>query len=227
MGFPICEKCGKPVEKLSRKEAYGSGSEITERCHEPQPDEMKDSFIYLCDDCRDTKHEFTMGRAAFVYDNVMRKCMSALKYGGRREYGETLGLLLYERFAELLRSWKPDGIVAVPVHPDRLKKRGYDQAYVIAEAVSKRSGIPVMKDVVIRTKNTRAMKVLGAGERRKNMEEAFAPGKSEVYIKKVLIIDDIYTTGSTMDAVSRVLKARGCKDIRFLTVCIGHGFMLQ
>lgn len=196
---PVCAKCGKPVE-------------------EGDP---------LCDDCKRIPHEFDRGRAAFIYDNTMRQCMSALKYHGRREYGRTLGLMLYERFASTIQKLKPDGIIPVPVHPDRLKKRGYNQAELIAEEVAKESGFPLIKGAVIRNKNTQAMKGLSAEERRKNIREAFDRGPEGILLKRALVIDDIYTTGSTMDAVSHVLKRGGCLKVYFLAVCIGHGFMLQ
>lgn len=194
-----CRICGKPVEE---------GEE-------------------LCEDCKIHSHLFRSGMGLFLYDETMKNTMAALKYKGRREYGTALGGLLYEYSKDRLRLWKPEVIVPVPVHPDRERIRGYNQAEVIARSLSGYAGIPVSSKAVVRCAGTAAMKGLSAEQRKDNLKSAFAAGVEPVREKSVLLIDDIMTTGATLDAVSAVLLKEGADDIRFLTVCIGKGFMLQ
>ena len=194
-----CLKCGKPVER---------GQD-------------------LCRDCQKTEHLFDEGIGIFLYDDVMRRTMAAFKYKGRQEYGKKLGTLMYLASRDKLELWKPDAIVPVPLHADRLKRRGYNQAEEVALAVSALSGIPIRNRAVVRMGSTRAMKGLGASERQGNLARAFADGPEPVKGESILLIDDIYTTGSTMDAVTEILKGQGASYVCFLAVCIGRGFMVE
>jgi len=194
-----CAKCGKPVE---------------------EEDE-------LCEDCRKTEHLFDEGMGIFLYDETMKKTMAAFKFKGRAEYGDSLGFLMADNSRDKLALWKPDLLVPVPIHKEKLRTRGYNQAEKLACSVSRTTGIPVKRNAVVRTGRTRAMKNLGAEERQENLEEAFRQGTDSVRGRRILIIDDIYTTGSTVDAVSKVLRSGGALLIAFLTVCIGKGFMIE
>lgn len=194
-----CAKCGKPVEE-----------------HEE-----------FCDDCRKTVHDFDEGIGIFMYDETMRRTMAAFKFKGRQEYGKALGTLTYLASRDKLERWKPDVIVPIPLHRGRLRKRGFNQAEEIASEISVRSGIPLETGAVMRSSSTLAMKGLGAAERQENLEKAFAAGPHPVSGGRILLVDDIYTTGSTMDAASRVLREEGASFISFLAVCIGKGFMVE
>ena len=194
-----CRKCGKPVE----------------------------DFEVLCSDCEKTHHLYDQGIGIFIYDSVMREAVSCLKYKGRKEYGETMGIYAARSARSELAVWKPEVIVPIPIHPERKRERGYNQAEVIARAVSEESGIRLVPDGLRRRDSTAAMKNLSAKERYANLARVLeaGPGLSDVH--SALIVDDIYTTGATVDAGAGALRAAGISRIYFLSVCIGGGFMVS
>ena len=104
-----------------------------------------------------------------------------------------------------------------------MKKRGYNQAYLIAAGLSDRLAIPVCNDLVIRTAATGAQKELGALQRQNNLKKAFKVSGNGVKLNSVLIVDDIYTTGATIDALASCLREAGVGKVYFATLCIGRG----
>lgn len=198
---PVCAKCGKPVEEGET----------------------------LCGDCQARPRVFDAGCAAFLYDDQMRETIRLFKYKGRKEYGEVLGRLLAHYAAEELAAWRPELIAAVPVHRGKLRQRGYNQAEVLARSVSDSCGIPFRKELLLRPGSTEAMKNLGAEDRRRNLEGVFSARPEELALdgkrraERVLVVDDIFTTGATMDACAAVLKEAGVRKMYFLAVCIGAG----
>lgn len=196
---PKCRKCGKPVPEGET----------------------------LCHDCTVIAHDFTEGMGIFLYDEVMRRSMYKFKYLGRREYGRFYGAAAWIYGKEKLRSWKPQAIVPIPVHVSRKRKRGYNQAEVIALVLGHYMNIPVAGDALIRCTKTVAQKELSMEERRRNLEHAFAVTGISFPWKRILLVDDIYTTGSTMDSAAKVLKSYGIEEIYCLSICIGKGFVIQ
>ncbi len=192
IGQPRCYKCGKPVEKGE-----------------------------YCRDCRKRKHMFEQGRGIFVYDSSMRRSVTRYKYYGCREYGDFYAKAMY-RYAKMeLREWKPDLIVPVPVHRSKERMRGFNQAAYLAERISRYTGIPADMGLVQKNIKTKSQKKLNALQRRKNLERAFCV-TGDVRGKDILVIDDVYTTGSTIDAMASCLKKKGAENVYFLTVCIGR-----
>ena len=124
-------------------------------------------------------------------------------------------------------TWNPEIIVPIPIHPARLRERGYNQAEVIARAVSEESGIRMAPDALQRKDTTSAMKNLSVRERYSNLSKVLVAGPGLSGIRSALIVDDIYTTGATVDAGARVLRDAGISRIYFLSVCIGGGFMVS
>ena len=127
-----------------------------------------------------------------------------------------------EKYGTLLKSFAPEGIVFVPVTASRLRQRGYNQAELLAEAVGEGLSVPVL-DLLEKTKNTRAQKDLSAAERRKNLAgsiriKAGAGPSGAPFPRRVLLIDDVLTTGSTLAVCAGVLKEAGTEHIFILTV---------
>lgn len=179
-----------------------------------------------CHDCMELSHEYTQGTGVFLYDDIMRKSISYFKYMGRREYGRFYAAAAWKYKKDILKQWNLQVIIPVPVHISRKIKRGYNQAEIIARVLGEIMGLPVAVDAVLRKEKTTAQKELSPEERRKNLKHAFIKGRDPFLWKRVLLVDDIYTTGSTADAVSRVLKERGAREIYVLSVCIGKGFVI-
>ena len=163
------------------------------------------------------------GRAVFVYQGAVIGSMHRLKYGNRRDFAATFAKEAYEMHGDWIRRIAPQALIPVPLHPKRRRERGYNQAELLAETLSDLTGIPVEKKMLLRKVNKRPQKQLSAGERKNNLKNAFQMSKKRVQLVKVLLIDDIYTTGSTVDAAAQTLMAAGIKKVYGLWIWIGGG----
>lgn len=146
----------------------------------------------------------------------------AMKYQNRRIYGQTFGKEMAEHFLSYLWERKITLIVPVPLHSRRKRKRGFNQAEIVAKVLSENTGIAMDAGAVKRIKATSPQKELGDKGRKRNIRGAFAVQKN-VKGENIVLIDDIYTTGSTLDEAARVLKKAGAENVYFLTVSIGQG----
>ncbi len=158
-------------------------------------------------------------RAALQYDEVSGRLASRLKYGDRLEAVPLFAKWMVHAGAELLRD--ADLIVPVPLHRARLFQRRFNQSAELARAVAKLSSVPCAPDLLIRTRSTRAQVGLSASARRRNVSGAFAltPGKGEkVEGMRLLLIDDVLTTGATVDACAKRLGAEGALSVDVLTL---------
>ena len=189
---PFCLKCGKPL--LTEEE--------------------------LCGDCKSREHRFIQGRSLYAYGD-MAGCIYRFKYRGRQEYAAFLGRAMAEAFADYVRGLSPDALVPVPLHEKRLAVRGYNQAALLAEEIGKALHIPVYDKLVVRGKNTVPQKTLNRAERQNNLKKAFKIVANDVKLKTIILIDDIYTTGSTLDALAETLTEAGAEKIYFLTLSAG------
>lgn len=191
---PLCCRCGK---KVKEEEEY-------------------------CYDCTHKSHWFKEGAAVFPYDYI-RASLYRFKYSGRQEYARFYAGQMGISLGEKVRRWKPQALVPVPLHKKKKRKRGYNQAEVLAVELSKIWNIPVLGDLVIRVKNTRPMKEIDGTKRQNNLKKAFKIGRNDVKLNTIIVVDDIYTTGSTVDAVAKVCREAGIPNIYVLSVSIGHG----
>ncbi len=181
---------------------------------------MEDERQEYCKGCRISVHEFEKGRGLFTYQSAA-KSMYRFKYAGRKEYARFYGRQMALRFGKMIKSWQPDMLVPVPVHYTRKRERGYNQAEALAVVIRKESGIPVEKHLLKRVKKTLPQKYLSDEERQNNLKRAFKIGGNDVKLKTIIIIDDIYTTGSTIDACAAVLKEAGAAKVYFISAAIG------
>lgn len=193
---PSCMKCGKPVAG--------------------QEDEY-------CEDCRKYPHEFDRGRAAFTYTGAIRRSVYRMKHDNRRDYMPFFAEEMVQAMAAELPRWKPEVILPVPMHPRKKRRRGYNQSELLAEHISRLTGIPVRKDILRCVKQTADQKSLNRKERMKNLEGSMAVDREVFTFKRVLLVDDVYTTGSTMDEAAKVLKGAGAERVFFIVLCSGKG----
>ena len=163
------------------------------------------------------------GRSLWLHKKPVSDAIYSFKYKNKRYYGNVFGKELADKYGNLLKIWGIDEIIPVPIHKKRLKERGYNQAEIIADEIGKMTGIPVLKDKIIRTKNTVPQKALSDVQRVKNMKDAFKVSEDYTPGKNVLIIDDIYTTGTTIRHIAQIIKAKGGEKVFFLTISIGQG----
>lgn len=197
MGPSACCRCGKPVEP---EEEY-------------------------CSDCRQKKHMYYRGAAVFRYRSVSG-ALYRFKYEGRREYGDYFGREMARALEDFLpqmgAAHRPELFVPVPCSEERKRKRGYNQAAVLADQLARRTKIPVCERALARSKDTAAMRNMSASERQNNLKKAFHAYGNSVRLKSIMLIDDIYTTGATIDACAGALLEAGAKEVSFLTLAIGE-----
>ena len=151
----------------------------------------------------------------------MRKSIYQFKYNRRKEYSLFYAEDIVNKYSEKIKKWNVDVIIPIPIHKSKLKKRGYNQAFLIAKVVSNLTKIPVDDKILLRVKNTRKQKNLGASDRDSNLKNAFKISANRVQYLSAMLIDDIYTTGATMCSASRCLKSVGIKRVYCISVSAG------
>ena len=182
----------------------------------------------VCFNCREHPHSFDRGFTCTEYGTHERAVVFALKYDGRPDISVPLGEILADRmlaeFGEDELHGMFDMILPVPVHPAKKSRRGYNQAALIAEEFSRRTGFTADDDILMRTRETHIMRSLGPEQRRENIRGAFSirPRRlPEIKGKQILLIDDIYTTGATVDELASVLKEAGATGVDYLSFASG------
>ena len=194
---PRCMRCGKPV-------SYGE----QEFCH----------------DCMHMEHWYDRGYGLWLHKEPVSTSIYQFKYHNQRRYGVCYVEELLRCYGRSIETWAPDLMIPIPLHKKRRRKRGYNQAAVICRELGGRLGIPVDEKSLVRMLYTEPQKKLSHQERRKNLRHAFAVKTCFRPVRKVLLIDDIYTTGNTIDAAASVLKKKGVEKVYFLTISIGQGY---
>lgn len=177
----------------------------------------------FCEDCRRREHFFDEGFGVFPYHGWPQDTMIRFKFQKRQEYAGFFAESMILAGQERIKRWKPEVIVPVPMHRRKKKRRGYDQAELLANLIGTYYKIPVRTDLVIRIQNTKPQKELDPKTRRKNLRQAFLVTEEIKKYQRILLIDDIYTTGSTVDAIAERMKQQGAKKIYVLTACTGIG----
>ena len=205
----FCRTCTKKVKLVGRTYCL--------KCGTPMKREVE-----LCDNCKNTAHAFSQSKAIFRYTGDMKNAMYRFKYANKRCYGAVFARHAVKNYGSWIKLKNLDAIVPVPMYDKKKRKRGYNQAEVFARELSKVTGVPVESEIVRREIDTIAMKQLNRLKRKKNLLNAFILAKNVVQFRKVLIVDDIYTTGTTMDEVARTLKNGGVEEVYGLCVCIGE-----
>lgn len=217
---PLCHKVLKDQSRLVCPECEATVKPISgPRCFKCGRPVGKDEEY--CRECMAHPHSFTQGRGIFLYNDKMKASLIRYKYYGCREYGDFYAKAMYVFARQDLIRWRVQLIVPVPLHRKKQRMRGFNQAAYLAERISGYTGIPAELNLVIKTKNTKSQKKLNAGERRRNLKEAFHV-QGQVEGRRILVIDDVYTTGSTVDAMAECLIEAGAAEVFFLTICIGR-----
>ena len=219
---PVCDVPVKPWNALVCRECETALSYIKPprcmKCGKHVGDDGKE----YCADCTAHVHLYDSGRALFSYQSVSSS-IARFKYHGRREYASFYAACMADVLGNFIRDCMADALIPVPLHRSRKRVRGYNQAEVLARELSALTGIPVCSDLIGRVKKTIPMKELPASGRQNNLKRAFKILRNDVKLSTVIIIDDIYTTGSTIDAMSSELKKAGVERIYFMSLAIGRG----
>lgn len=206
----LCDKCAVKIRPIR--------GDTCRKCGKV----LNDTDRLYCYDCSRKIHFYDRGFAVFEYGDI-KKSLYRFKYSGRAEYAAFYAYAADRYVGKELRALGLDAVIPIPIHRARMIKRGYNQAYEFAKELSDRIGVPVRDDIIFRRINTVPLKKLSEEERKNNLKNAFIIASNDVKLKKILLVDDIYTTGSTIDAVSKLLKSAGVREVYFLTAAIGAG----
>ena len=218
---PICQviltKRSEQICSVCRKKTVPLREPVCKKCGKPVMDAQQE----LCPDCYGKIHFFTKGRAVFLYEKEIKQSVYRFKFQNKREYGEFYSSEMARLFGKEILAWKPDALIPIPMYRRKQRRRGYNQAEVLARGLGEKLSIPVNTTYLKRIKKTIPQSELVKKEREINLKNAFKTSKNEVKLKKVLLIDDIYTTGVTMDEAAKALLCDGVKEVRFLVLCTG------
>ena len=208
--FPV----GRPPRPWVRLERP-----FCERCAEPFPRSLSDSFV--CANCEKRKWALSRLRAAYRAVGSVREAVLRFKYGREYFLRPWLGRWLRDGFCQHYAAESWDALIPVPLHPMRRRKRGFNQSLEITRWLGERTGLPV-KEGLVRQKVTPPQARLRRSERLRNLRGALAlaPGFDPQGLR-LLICDDIFTTGATADACARVLRQAGAAEVAALTVARG------
>ena len=182
----------------------------------------------LCEDCAGGTERFVSAplienvagyTAGLNYNDVSGGMVKQLKYGGKTYLAPVLAGLV-----RVPKSWEIDAVTPVPLHPNRLRERGFNQSELIARELCKRYGFELAPHLLERTSDTASQAGLSGAARRRNLKGAFRASE-ECRGLTVLLVDDVRTTGSTLSACASALLGAGCKRVYAATVCYApeHG----
>ena len=208
LGGPVCAACLEALPRL--------GAVFCPRCGLPYELGVVPG---LCGPCRSIPRAFRRARAGFVYEAGVRRCLHALKFGGRTRLGGLLGEVAARRWVDAGELSSYAAVVPVPLSRRRLRERGFNQAEQIARAVARVVEAPLYRRVLFKVKERPPQAGLSAGKRLTNVASAYrARVPSSLEGRDVLLVDDVLTTGATAEAASSVLLASGVGAVDVLTL---------
>jgi ComF family protein len=217
---PACAACGELLEHPTRGPVCAAcwhsilplTPPLCDSCGDPLPTWRIISVpLARCPRCRRARRTVDRARAIGSYDGALRAIVHALKYEGRRSLAKPLAELMKDRGADVLAG--SDCLVPVPLHPSRRRTRGFDQALDLARHL----GVPIHQ-ALRRVRATPTQTGLPAAKRHRNVRGAFAlaPRARSLAGATAVLVDDVSTTGATLEACARVLKEAGVREVRAL-----------
>lgn len=220
---PLSPLSGRPVSAPGELDAE-DWAEVTfidaplcASCGAPFPFPVGEGLI--CGACAAKSPAFRLARAALVYDERSRALPLGLKHAGRTDALAAFGRWMARAGAEALEG--ADALVPIPLHSRRLRQRRFNQALLLARAVGRASGVPIDAHILRRTRATPTQGGLSARGRHRNVAGAFAvraTARARVKDRRFVLIDDVHTTGATLEACARVLRRAGAEDVTALTL---------
>ena len=206
-GSLLCPACRQTMQPLTAPLCQSCGTPLNE-------------YNEICPVCRYKRVRLHGLRCVNRYQGPLREAIHALKYDGHQRLAEPLGLLLAQAFRRY--GLHADGIIPLPLHPERQRQRGYNHATLLARICAADLKIPCLENIILRQRVTPAQVGLALHERQQNVAGAFAltpeaRAHPPTY-RSLLLIDDVSTTGSTLEACAAPLYAAGIKEVRGLVL---------
>lgn len=194
VGFGTCEECAPLMSEAERRE----------------PELVLDAELSSLD----------AAASPYWYVPPVKNAILSMKFSGERETARSLAEAMCARCAETIALQNAEAVIAVPSSPDELRSRGYSVPGWLAEYVSSQTGLPVLKDVLIKVRETERQVNLTGEERRKNLRGAFRA--KDVPVRRVLLVDDVFTTGSTLNECAKALRKAGAESCTALTAAVAR-----
>ena len=186
-----------------------------QRCAESL--ETPSTWPMLCGRCLSHPPAYDRTYAPFIYQGVIRHWITTLKFGANYKNARLLGQLLAEHLHDTAE--QPDCIIPIPLHPSRYRERGFNQAVILAREIARRFSIPLDFLTLKRLVFTAPQVNLGKDERSANVRGAFVVKNGEkIEGRKIILVDDVYTTGSTVKECTRALMMHGAAEVVVLTL---------
>jgi len=211
---PLCGTCWSAIIRLDVPwcDTCGAAPALSPASADPR----QIAHGRSCAACEAAPPSYDYARSAAVYEGQLREALHALKFSGRRALAAPLGELAAEQCLAALPAGI-DALIPVPLAPERERERGFNQAALLARRIGRRLAVPTRPRWLARIRPTRPQSELSAGERRANVRGAFRASR-RVAGRHVLVVDDILTTGATVDACARALRDAGAQRVGVLTV---------
>ena len=195
---PFCTICGRPIDMLDVKRAD------------------------KCSLCTEDHYYFKLGYTAALYDGLVKDCIHSFKYSYNTYLAGTLAQLMINFSLRYIEFKEIDVLVSVPLHWKRLRERGFNQAELLAKKISVRLGIPLEKRGLCRIRHILSQTQLQRQERLHNVKGAFVVKRADSFTgKRILLVDDVFTTGATLNECSRVLLQAGAKEVWVFSLARG------
>jgi ComF family protein len=205
-----CDPCRERLPWIKGAKCLKCGKQLTDERRE------------YCIDCATQQHSFEQGAAAFTYTGRIRQSVYRMKFQNRRDYIPFYAASMAQALQSCLNYWQPEAILPVPMHPSKKRRRGYNQSELLARELSRITHIPLNSDLLHCIRKNEDQKTLNRQERMRNLRGSFTVTTPHPPLRRVLLVDDVYTTGSTMDEISRVLKEHGVRYVYFIVLCTGR-----
>lgn len=191
---PFCRRCGNPVSGRIDHE-------------------------YDCYTCTRHPRQFDRARSAAYYEGPVARAIHRLKYGRQLYLASDLGLILKSACDVYYADTRYDAVGYVPLHHAKRRERGFNQSAALAHNLSRRMSIPLLRNGIRKTRHTPSQTGFNAEGRRNNVKDAFVPvSRKWLENRTLLLVDDVMTTGATVDACARALKAGGAAGVDVLTL---------
>jgi ComF family protein len=206
---PFCPDCHAGIRFIT--------APLCPACGIPYP--VEEGPDHVCGDCLLKKRHIGSARSLGVYESVLLDAIHAFKYGGNVTLGERLGILMAQHDYPAFRIQDYSLILPVPLHLRRLRQRGFNQSVILAREISRRHGVAMDFRTLRRIVDTESQAGLKKEERRSNIKKAFTlTGPERVRGQNILLVDDVYTTGSTLGECARTLLKAGAEAVGALTL---------
>ena len=194
-----------------------------QRCGMPFDGSMEQPFE--CSNCQEGDFAFSSARSAVAAKGPVLEAIHRYKYHGARWFEPFFATLLSQRVAQSLPTGSWDGLIPVPLHPGKLREREFNQALHLCQVLSAATQLPIYSDLLKRSKATETQTHLTRSQRQSNVTNAFHPNGPEAMVTiqggKWILVDDVFTTGSTTNACATVLRQSGAQDVAVWTLARG------